>query len=426
MAVPGSGAADNKPLTYTVRTTTVAPREGVKLYSCLGANGYGLAATAYVRGLVNAGVPVHWVPVQYKAGVHGDTVVPFSSTMEPAFLAQADNNDGLRDLRALRAATARPLNHACVLAHVTPEHWGSLFEPGRRNIGYTTWEADALPPHWPPLLNQADAVCVPCTFNQQMFRNAGIRPPVHVVPHMRRHMWHESLPSTLEAVKSSLGIPAGHFVFYTIGTWDPRKNLPLLLRAFLHTFQADEPVSLIVKTNPVGYGPPRYYLQRPSAELAQVAMDAVVAELGRPPPSVCLLPYELSGNGVDQLHALGDCYVSLSHGEGWGLGAFEAASLGTPVVMTGWGGQLDFLGPQWPGAVSFDMTTVPVWPPHRPSFWPPQRWASADWGAAMRAMREAFDQPVKAKQAAAGVQSRISDQFSEPAVVQQLLRVIHG
>jgi hypothetical protein len=39
---------------------------GVKVYSCADGSGYGMAAVAYVRGLLNAGVPVHWVPLAYQ------------------------------------------------------------------------------------------------------------------------------------------------------------------------------------------------------------------------------------------------------------------------------------------------------------------------------------------------------------------------
>jgi glycosyltransferase involved in cell wall biosynthesis len=38
-----------------------------------------------------------------------------------------------------------------------------------------------------------------------------------------------------------------------------------------------------------------------------------------------------------------DAFVSLPHGEGFGLPLFEAAYSELPVVTTGWSGQLDFL-----------------------------------------------------------------------------------
>ena len=45
----------------------------------------------------------------------------------------------------------------------------------------------------------------------------------------------------------------------------------------------------------------------------------------------------LNGHGIDAPVFL------RARAEGWGLGAFEAAQLGKPVIMTGYGGQRDFL-----------------------------------------------------------------------------------
>jgi hypothetical protein len=136
-------------------------------------------------------------------------------------------------------------------------------------------------------------------------------------------------------------------VFYSINTWDPRKNLPFLLRAFCAAFGPQDPVSLVLKTSPLGYGDPPFYPRTDSAELARELLTRLSG--GAATPAISLLPYSLNGQAIDWLHALGDCYVSFTHGEGWGLGAFDAATLGKPVLMTGWGGQRDYLGETWQG-----------------------------------------------------------------------------
>lgn len=55
------------------------------------------------------------------------------------------------------------------------------------------------------------------------------------------------------------------------------------------------------------------------------------------------VPDELSDEDMGPLHLAGDAFISLTRGEGFGVGAFEAAAAGKPVIMTGWGGRLDFL-----------------------------------------------------------------------------------
>ena len=68
---------------------------------------------------------------------------------------------------------------------------------------------------------------------------------------------------------------------------------------------------------------------------------------------------------------------SVTRGEGWGLGPFDAATLGKPVIITGWGGHLDFLGADYPGLIAYTMAPVSGWL-HGASYRPTQQWAVAD------------------------------------------------
>ena len=77
--------------------------------------------------------------------------------------------------------------------------------------------------------------------------------------------------------------------------------------------------------------------------------------------------------------------------------------------------------PQWPGAVPFRMTQVPAWPPWRPSYWPSQRWASPDLGAAIAAMRALVADPAPARDAAASIAERIANRYAEPVVAREFL-----
>ncbi len=393
---------------------------GVKFYSYFDIYGYGLAALGYLRGLLNAGVRIHWIPLVWSEQGY----FSLQPTDTPPLLELSHDDAALQDLAAIRAATCRPIDYSTVFVQTVPEFWANFFEPGKKNVGYTTWEADALPPHWKPSLDLANLICVPSKMNGQVFSAAHPRPPVHVVPHIRRHTWNDFSPSELTDLRTSLGIPPDHFIFYSINTWEPRKNNAQLLQSFLEAFPDDAKVTLILKTDEQGYGAAPFYPKQASSELASMAMVNAKTGRGSAQAHVCLLPYKLSGRGIDMLHAIGDCYVSASCGEGWAMGAFDAATRGTPVIMTGWGGQTDYLGADWPGAVAFNMRTVPIWPPSAPSFWPPQRWANPAPDALVAAFRDAVTDAQKQRDAAQIIASDIANRFAEPAVTAQLMALL--
>jgi len=393
---------------------------GLRIHSFVEPSGYGLAAIAYVRALVNAGVPVRWEPLVRV----GEAVRPAGPGHPFPLSMLATDDESLDDLPALLAATSRPIACDTIVAHTVPEHWPQLFSPGMRNVGYTVWETDRIPAHWRTLLDRADRVLVPCAFNRDTFVAGGVRAPVRVVPHIRRHAWNAFTPGDLAQARERFGLSGARFVFCTINAWDPRKNLPALLRAFVHAFRADEGVALVLKTGPVGFGPPPHYAQASTLAMAQEAVDEATDALDRDAPPICVLPYDLTGRGVDLLHEIADAYVTLANGEGWALGMFDAATRGTPVIATGWSGHLDYLGEAWPGALPYRLEAVPVFPPWRPSYWPSQRWAMPDVGEAIAAMRAIVAEPAPARSAAAAIAERIANRYAEPVIARTYLEAL--
>jgi len=116
-----------------------------------------------------------------------------------------------------------------------------------------------------------------------------------------------------------------------------------------------------------------------------------LADLWPNPPAIALDTRRLGNVDIEALHRLGDCYVSLTRGEGWGRGAFDAATHGNPAIMTAYGGHLDFLGGS-PGLVDFRMVRVdnPLSNRHSPK----QRWAEPDVDHAAELLRSVLTDPV--------------------------------
>jgi len=107
------------------------------------------------------------------------------------------------------------------------------------------------------------------------------------------------------------------------------------------------------------------------------------------------------------------------------MGAFEAATLGKPVIMTGWGGQLDYLGSNYPGLVRNALTPVSGWLPFA-SYRSTQRWATADARHARELMRAALARDSSLRDAAEAARERITNRFAEPVVARDFLAAIDG
>lgn len=396
---------------------------GVKYFSYANHSGYGLAAVAYVRALHNAGIPVWWTPLVVResrlVGWHLD------DGLEALPVAlQAQDDASLQDMVALVAATG-PKDYDTLICHCVPEHWPQLIESGKRNVGYTVWETDRLPVHWLPLLNGADKVLVPCAMNQTVFTGSGVKKPVHVVPHIRRHAWTAPTAVDRSALRARLGIPDEHFVFYSINVWDPRKANRDLVSTFARAFSGHDRASLVLKTSTRISGDALE--QAPSDGISGLVgglVDRIAAERGWPAPNVAVIAVDgLPGRAIDTLHAIGDCYVSLTHGEGWGMGAFDAAALGKPVLITGYGGPVDYLGSGYPGLIDYRMVPVTGWRPEA-SFQSPQLWAQPDLVAAERLMRRMVSRYAEFLETAAGVSERILNRFAEPSVAREMIAAI--
>lgn len=369
------------------------------------ATGYGRAALSFLRALHLSGVPVTWTPL-----VKGNGIGPRFG-YEPF----TGSNFGAGSLDRLCNAT---VEYGSVLLHAVPEYvpWCRRQNPGKKLILYTTWETDRIPEHWPVLLNQADLILVPCRWNREVFRTCGVVPPISVVPHMF------DPPRASDAQPASpFTITDSTFVFYSIGTWNPRKGIDLTIRCFLETFTAHDPVALVVKTSSHDFSRRIFRLHPPahwSYRLLRMRL------FPKPCPRVILLTEELSEPQMAGLHRRGNAYVSLTHGEGWGLGAFDAAGLGKPVIITGCGGQLDYLPPNL--SYHIPWKRIPVLDRICPgSFSPDQSWADPDMAAAGALMRRVCSEQSEAKERGRLLGEHVRKTFPETVVTGTLLDALH-
>ncbi len=388
---------------------------GLRYVSPADSTGYAVAAKSYLRALSATGLPLQWTPLRCPGARY-----------EPVPAGEVDEAD-------LRLLAHRPVEYDTVLLHTVPEYYPQWADAeraaGRRVVGYTVWELDRLPPHWPGLLNRLDTVIVPCRWNEQVFRKGGVTVPIHVVPHLSQFFADPAATADPTSLVRRLGGPQalqGRFVFYGIGVWSERKGMERLLRAYLDTFTADDPVALILKTSArdlTRWTRPwrsawRRQHPRPSRSAAALAAGC------KAPPAWHLIEDETLGPGeMRALHAVGDAFVSLARTEGWGLGAFDAALSGNPVVMTGYGGQADFLAAELADLVDFRLVPAhePLWPRGYSSR---DRWAEPDAAQAGRCMQALAADPHAARERGARLGSHLRTHFSPESTLAALLAAL--
>ena len=128
------------------------------------------------------------------------------------------------------------------------------------------------------------------------------------------------------------------FNFLAVAQFGPRKNLPHTIKWFVEEFQDDENVGLVVKSN----------IAKNCLMDREKMFNDLKGFLSTLPEHKCKV-YLLHGDMTDEeIHALYkhnkiSAFLTLAHGEGFGLPIFEAAYSGLPVVSVFWSGQCDFL-----------------------------------------------------------------------------------
>ncbi len=129
--------------------------------------------------------------------------------------------------------------------------------------------------------------------------------------------------------------------FLVVAQWSPRKNLENTIKWFIEEFKDDE-VGLVIKTN-------RAKNCLMDREICEGTLKGILGSTGIDRNDIKCNIVLLHGDMTDEeMHSLYkhdkiSSFVTIAHGEGFGLPVFEAAYCGLPIVSVGWSGQLDFL-----------------------------------------------------------------------------------
>jgi hypothetical protein len=209
------------------------------------------------------------------------------------------------------------------------------------------------------------------------------------------------------------------FNFLTVSQWGPRKNIENTVRWFVEEF-IDQEVGLVVKTFARGGS----LIDRRSAELQ---LKTILSKYEDRKCKVYLLHGDMSEEEMHSLyqHPQIKSFVSLTHGEGFGLPFFEAAYNSLPVIAPDWSGHLDFLykptkdkkGKSRKKAcfakVDYDLGPIPkevVW---EGVLVPDSMWCYPQQGSYKMKLREVYKDYGRFKKQAKELQKWILEEFEE-------------
>lgn len=330
---------ENKFVTATIQTLPRSPIKGIYYIGQYGTSGYASAARGYLYHYFSAGIPITWEPLYFD-----------DSKLE---------DDDLYNV-IVKSLIAKPISfYDVVIMHSTPDLWPKFrmekesIMKGKIVIGYCAWETNRLPLEWVQCINMTvNEVWVPSEYNAKAFKKSGVVRQIRVVPHI---FLQYPLPTKEQCrfVNLHNGDRIGHddyYTFYSIGEMNARKGIDDLLKAFCETFTGDDKVRLVLKTHYKDY-----------SEENVLRCEGMISEIMKNyenPPKVLCLTGNVPHKDILALHSIGDCYVSMTKSEGFGLPIFDAFKYGNKVIVTGYGGHLDFLGKDHPGLVNYKIGKV--------------------------------------------------------------------
>lgn len=292
------------------------------------------------------------------------------------------------------------------LLHINADHLpvvmkdlGQAWFKDRYNIGFWAWEMPEFPDRWLPSFDLLDEIWVPSTYvNQAIAAKSPV--PVITIPHVI------DIDST-----GAQRYPRPHFdirvdAFVFISMFDThsvaqRKNPFASIRAFKQAFSTDDmSVQLIIKVNN-----------------ADAASTAVLHDCIGSHKNILVLDRHLERSEIDSLINCSDCYVSLHHAEGFGLGPAEAMALGKVALLTDWSGNTEYMSKD--NCIPIRYSIKQLGQDYGP-YEAHQHWAVADIEHAASEMKDLASNPQRAAAIGERARSTIEHSFSAHAIGERM------
>jgi hypothetical protein len=205
-------------------------------------------------------------------------------------------------------------------------------------IFYNVWERQNISDAAVRVFNTIGQTWVACQDNKSTYIRCGVQEDkIHVVP---MPFFEDDPLLKLVGRARKPGPPR----FYHISKWEPRKEVRNIIGAFLMAF-APGKAKLFLKVNDLK-AKIQGYPQGVEACMHEWILHDRVKSNGWTIPlinrDILIIKRMLPAEQIVKFHEVGDCYVTLSRGEGFDMPAFDAKLAGNMMIYTPSGGPQDF------------------------------------------------------------------------------------
>ena len=316
---------------------------------------------------------------------------------------------------------------------------------GKINIGITAGiETTAVSNAWIEGCNKMDLVIVPSEHSKKGFVSA-LYEKIQQLPNGKKQKLGElklekPIESVFEGVDENLFKPIDNssldlvddikedFCFLHVGLWgkggygEDRKDISKLIKVFYESFaNKKQQPALILKTNQATFSilDREECLKRINKIKSKFPKDWNL-------PNVYLLHGSLSSENMNKLynHPKVKCFVSLTHGEGFGRPMLEASMVGLPVITSAWSGQMDFLSQTDSMLLGGELVQVPKSQHWKDIIVADSQWFNVNETQAYKAMNYCFENYDEVKEKALNLMKVNRDKFTLDKMSEKLGEIV--
>jgi len=206
-----------------------------------------------------------------------------------------------------------------------------------KNVGIVEIETSNISHSgWIEKINMLDEIVVGSSVSQRSLHDSGVNIPIKVIPEPYGLYDYDNKTNFFGQNQSYQDA----YIFYTIGQYFEKKNIPAIILAFLLEFDETDNVRLFVKTGD-------YYTDNKNLEsIIKHEINNIHKAVKRHPINdnkIDILCGLLTDNDIYRLHQSCHCYVNAVKSDANGACAIEANMLNNRVINTSGIGSCDYI-----------------------------------------------------------------------------------